>query len=383
MNLHSFIFTEKSPEKYYRHIAFWICSCLPFVILGVIAMYTKAESGHLISFLSGQASSRLPNLAIDAAFTYIVVYSFIPLYQRNRITFLLVSRILGLTILAFIVKGLLWYSNMIFVSDYEKKIMGAWFLLTNFFNDGCIMRCCLFLACKMLKNYFIRSEEKIGILRENATAELQLLKAQVHPHFLFNTLNNIYSFSLKRSPVAASLVLKLSDTLRYMITECEAALVPLDKELKMLVDYAGLESVRYGNRINISININGNTADKVIAPLLLIPLVENSFKHGASQMLDEPWIKLDINVDGNSLGFRVRNNKPLRNVLQEGRNGIGLKNVQKRLSLLYPQNHELKISNSPHEFEVFLNVPLSVQQVNVPENNMSDYSNLTIAYGNR
>jgi LytS/YehU family sensor histidine kinase len=196
-------------------------------------------------------------------------------------------------------------------------------MITNFFNDGALMRCGLFLGCQTLKNYYLRSEEKAGILRENATAELQLLKAQVHPHFLFNTLNNIYSFSLSRSPFAASLVLKLSDTLRYMITECEAPLVPLEKELKMLNDYIGLESVRYGTRLNVEIKFEGDTDDKMIAPLLLIPLVENSFKHGTSQMLEQPWIRMIINTRENDLEFHLSNSKPEKINTQDRNNGIG------------------------------------------------------------
>ena len=117
--------------------------------------------------------------------------------------------------------------------------------------------------------------------KETANAELQLLKSEIHPHFLFNTLNNIYSSILNKSSNAKGLVIKLSDTLKYMIYDCEAPLVPLEEELKMIEDYIGLEKVRYGKRLNMEVEIKGDYRNKLIAPLLLIPFIENCFKHGA------------------------------------------------------------------------------------------------------
>ena len=164
----------------------------------------------------------------------------------------------------------------------------------HFIINGPPVICAIFLTVKMLKNYYLKMQEKTSIIKESADAELQLLKAQIHPHFLFNTLNNIYSFNLDKSPLAADLVLKLSHTLKYMVNDCEAALVPLDKELKMLQDYIGLEKVRYGKRLKITADITGDSKNKLITPLLMIPFVENSFKHGASKMLEHPWIRMQI-----------------------------------------------------------------------------------------
>ncbi len=383
MSLRSFLFTERIPQKYVRHIAFWICSFLPFFLMGFIVIYSKHVHIDAAQFFTNQLYW-FPNLLMDMVFTYTVAYYVIPSYQKNRRISLLVSRLLVLIFITFILKAMYWYSGGNFYHNSDKFWVSSWFMITTFFNEGALMRCGLFLGCQMLKNYYIRSEEKAGILRENATAELQLLKAQVHPHFLFNTLNNIYSFSLNRSPFAASLVLKLSDTLRYMITECESPLVPLEKELKMLNDYIGLESVRYGSRLNVEIKFEGDTDDKMIAPLLLIPLVENSFKHGTSQMLDQPWIKMTINISENNLDFNLSNSKPEKiNAQERNNNGIGLRNVQKRIQLLYPLQHEFKIENSTNAFNVFIRVPLHHLKV---VNNTASFNNipdLTLAYDNR
>lgn len=358
MNLHDFLFTKKVPGKYLRHIAFWVCSLLPFLVMSFISTTMKSSRGEAASIWLYQLW-KLPNIIIDMGFTYSVVYFFIPSYFHNRRVRPLLRKIFIVLLLAFIAKSYLWYFNDSKIySDPKRFWLSTWFLIINFLNDGSIMRCTMFLICKMLKNFYLKTEEKFSITKENATAELQLLKAQVHPHFLFNTLNNIYSFSLRRSPLAASLVLKLLDTLRYMITRCQAPLVPLNEELKVLEDYIGLESVRYGDRISIVRNFALDTGNRGIAPLLLIPLVENSFKHGTSQMLDKPWINIETSINNDSLHFQIKNGKPETVPGNDGKNGIGLKNVRKRLSLLYPTQHQLVIRNSANEYEVMLQIPL-------------------------
>jgi LytS/YehU family sensor histidine kinase len=194
---------------------------------------------------------------------------------------------------------------------------------------------------------------------------MQLLKAQVHPHFLFNTLNNIYSFAIQKSTDTGNLVLKLSDTLKYMLNECDVPFVAVSKEIKMIYDYIGLEKVRYGSRLDLKIEMKGEYKNKLIVPLLLIPFIENCFKHGASKMLKHPWIKMLIIIKENDLFMEVSNNKPSAAVAPNSKSGIGLKNVQKRLQLLYPQQHELVIKETEDEFSVKLKLPLEI----IHENN--------------
>jgi hypothetical protein len=381
MSLRDFLFTERVPQKFYRHIAFWMCSILPFFLLAIIAFYSKGAQYSLGKFLVGQLG-RFPNLLIDILFTYVVAYYCIASYRKNKNILKLITQLVYLTVAAFIAKALFWYSTVDLYHNSDNLWLTSWFMFINFFNDGCIMRCVLFLGCKMLKDYYSLSEVKMNILRENATAELQLLKSQVHPHFLFNTLNNIYSFSLNRSPLASSLVLKLSDTLRYMITECESPLVPLEKEVKMLQDYIGLETVRYGTRLNVDMTITGDPSDKRIAPLLLIPLVENSFKHGTSQMLEKPWIRINIVINETELEFRITNSKPGVPDAQNGKNGIGIKNVQKRIGLLYPNQHELKIYSAQFSFDVYIKVPLHSSKYFDAQSMNKNLSELSLTYAN-
>jgi LytS/YehU family sensor histidine kinase len=214
------------------------------------------------------------------------------------------------------------------------------------------------LAIKLLKRWYLKQKETDQLVREKINAELQLLKAQVHPHFLFNTLNNIYSFILNGSDKAPEMIKKLSSLLHYILNDCNRQRVPLDKELSMIQDYIALEQIRYGDRLNLSMHIQGTAKDKLISPLLLIPFVENSFKHGTSRMLTHPWVRLDIYIEKDFLEFKLTNNKPEYNSEPPGKKGIGLNNVKKRLQLLYPETHSLNIVESEMSYEVFMKIDL-------------------------
>ncbi len=214
------------------------------------------------------------------------------------------------------------------------------------------------LTIKYYKDWYIKQRESEILQHENKLAELLLLKAQIHPHFLFNTLNNIYSFTLTGSPQAANLVDKLSGMIDYMITEGEKPMVLVEKEIQLLKDYIGLEKVRYGNRLDMQVEINGEYKSKMIAPLLMIPFVENCFKHGASVMRGQQWIRLYINIDEDNLDFKLSNSKPMDVIDTNNKKGIGLANVQKRLQLIYPGKHLLEIESTNDTYIVHLQVSL-------------------------
>ena len=214
------------------------------------------------------------------------------------------------------------------------------------------------LTIKYYKDWYKKERESELLQRENKLAELQLLKAQIHPHFLFNTLNNIYSFTLTGSPRAADLIDKLSGMIDYITKEGEKSFVPLDKEIQLIRDYLGLEKVRYGNRLDMQVSITGNCENKVIAPLLLIPFVENCFKHGASLVRGQQWLELKIEVNDDKLVFFLANSKPFGNIATNGKKGIGLSNVQKRLDLIYPGDYSLGIESTDDSYMVQMTIRL-------------------------
>ncbi|RKD17994.1 hypothetical protein BCY91_16245 [Pelobium manganitolerans] len=191
-------------------------------------------------------------------------------------------------------------------------------------------------------------------------AELNFLKNQIHPHFLFNTLNNIYSLSLQQSSKSPFLILKLSEILRYMLYECDADRVDLKKDISILKSYIDVERVRYvDNRLDLNLNIEGDLDGLSIPPLLMLTFVENAFKHGAAEISSDAWINIDIVVKANKLTFKISNNKPTKLVEAQGEaSGIGLKNIQKRLNLTCYQHHTLKIIDEELLYAVVLNLDL-------------------------
>ncbi|GAA4907760.1 sensor histidine kinase [Mucilaginibacter defluvii] len=199
-------------------------------------------------------------------------------------------------------------------------------------------------------------------------AELDALKGQLHPHFLFNTLNNLYSLTLQNSPKSSNTVLGLSEMLRYMLYECNTDLVRLSNEVRMLKHYTELEKLRYEERLDLTFNINGNLNGLYIAPLLLLPFIENTFKHGASEKVGHNWININLSVNSNVLKIKASNSKPEQVKSDADRHfgNIGLQNVKKRLELLYPQQHNLKILDDDEAFLIVLELTLTRREQALP-----------------
>ena len=214
------------------------------------------------------------------------------------------------------------------------------------------------VAIKLIKYWYRKKIENEQLEKEKLKSELQILKGQLHPHFMFNTLNSIYALSLKRSDQTSDAILKLSHLMRYMLTECSQSVVELKKEVDVLQYYIELEKSRFNQRLDMTVNINGDLEKNKIAPLLLLPFLENSFKHGANEMIEQAWISLDLNVDDKNLKFKLINGRTPQLENNPNSAHVGLQNVKKRLHLLYPDAHELRITEDEDTFVVSLNVKL-------------------------
>jgi LytS/YehU family sensor histidine kinase len=189
-------------------------------------------------------------------------------------------------------------------------------------------------------------------------AELKLLKAQIHPHFLFNTLNNLYGLTLEKSEEAPNLVLRLSEILDYILYRCEEKYVPLSEELNNLKSYIEIEKIRYSDMLNLDLDFPDNPESLLIAPLILLPYVENSFKHGISKHSGVAFIKMKIKVFDKNLIFSIENSNTNSKQNENYTKGIGLNNVKKRLDLMYPEKYILSISNKAESFSVNLTLQL-------------------------
>lgn len=373
MKLHDFIFSNKRWHTVSRHLIFWMGW---FLFSGVAqlrftehdrATLSLGEVAQIIYFQILRSVSRLPPIFL---FGYFTVYFLVPRFAiTGKFKQLISGFLLSILVLYPITFGCAYFSQMLHINPF----IGHWPIYLYFFNSfysninftGAIPTCCLMLAIRYYKAWYIKQRKTEQLNLENIQAELQLLKAQVHPHFLFNTLNNIYSFVLTGDQRAAGLVDKLSGMIDYMRTEGENSLVPLEKEIKLIKDYVGLEKVRYGERLELNVEIRGEYQNKLIAPLLMIPFVENCFKHGVSAMRGSQWIHLTINVRGNQLDFYLSNSKPQVALMQKNKKGIGLMNVRKRLQLLYSRKHSLEINSMEDVYEAHL--ILTLQEENPSE----------------
>lgn len=220
-----------------------------------------------------------------------------------------------------------------------------------------------FFASSMMYQ-LIRDREKTDRINkeketENLKTELSLLRSQASPHFMFNVLNNMVALARKKSDLLEPSLIKLSSLMRYMIYEAEEDKVPLEKEIEYLQSYIDLQQQRFGKNVQIDLNILPQDQHYEIEPMLLIPFVENAFKHGTG-MIENARIEIDLHAKNKTLTFAVRNRyNPASEEIRDKSSGIGLANVKRRLKLLYGKKHELLISKNDHQFSVSLKLNLN------------------------
>lgn len=202
----------------------------------------------------------------------------------------------------------------------------------------------------------IKEKEAMKLQKEKLETEMKLLKSQINPHFLFNTLNNIYALSIVKSESTPDILLKLSDMLRYILYECNADRVHLANELTYIKNYIDLKKLKDSKGLNIDLNLEDGPPQYQIAPMILIPFIENAFKHSNIENLESGWIKIDLKFENNILIFKVDNTQPETSFTKDQQGGIGLKNVKRQLELLYPDKHILTITNKLKNFSISLKI---------------------------
>jgi two-component system LytT family sensor kinase len=217
----------------------------------------------------------------------------------------------------------------------------------------------LTVALKFSIDWYEQNRTLQDVQVQKLQAEVNYLRSQVNPHFLFNALNNLYALTLRKSDQAPDIVLKLSELMEYMLYESDDAFVPLEKEMRYLHNYLELEKIRQGNFADIRLTVTGEPDKCVIPPFLILPLVENAFKHGISRAVHNAYLHIDIRIAG-GLVVVIENNKlDLRKEYGSGgigdsSGGIGLVNVRRRLELLYPGRHVLRIADEAGLYRVTL-----------------------------
>lgn len=370
MNQLQFVFSDRFKWKLSRHFSFWLSWYLFQVYLYSFTpspMLTKMSFWLRIQVNAGESFVYLiPNLFLSYTLMYFVIPKMIiPAKYLNAIIMVIALIILTGGLSALVSLTIIEYMRQVYLAHHPGLITGTipktpfniqLFLAWVSGLRGSITIGGLAAAIKLMKHFYEKQQHAMLLEQEKTVAELQTLKAQLHPHFLFNTLNNIYSHTQDTAPVAADMVLGLSTLLRYILYTCDAAFVPLEKEVKMMLEYIELEKKRYGNKLEIVTQLPSSYADLQIAPLLILPFVENCFKHGTSEVLEHPWINIHISLDKHQMHLKMINGKVNNNRQNDG--GIGIENVKKRLSLLYPDKHQLSILEEEEVFVVNLTVVL-------------------------
>jgi sensor histidine kinase YesM len=216
---------------------------------------------------------------------------------------------------------------------------------------------------KLSRAWFKLLESKNNVIqleKEKVNTELLFLKMQINPHFLFNSLNNIYSLTLKKDAMAPDSILKLAEVMRYMIYESNESMVPLQKEINYINNYIDLQRLRIRDNASIVFEITGNTESWYIAPLILLVFIENGFKHGIKATIHQSFVNILIHVNNDNLHMMVENSKGvIDHVEKDTFRGLGLENVKRRLELLYPGKYELMINDTEEKYTAVLQLLLT------------------------
>lgn len=332
-----------SNTKLVNHALFWI---------GIFVFYLFSMANHdLFREQLETTTLKLPLLMVAA---YSLNYWQVPAYlNRKRYAKFALSLILVLVMLTIIYRafGYLYLDRYCDTNHPFLSLSDFPYYLLSFHFPALIMYFYLSNHSRLAENQRLAELQK-----EKAITELKYLKAQLNPHFLFNTLNNLYSFVINKSPKAADMVLQLSEILDYVLYQSQNDKVLLIEELKSIDNYIALQEIRYGNNLQVSFTKELENKRGMICPLLLLSVVENAFKHGAKPSVESPKIEIELHQTDAQIVIRVRNTKP--DIVQEKctESGIGLSNIQRQLNLTYPDKHRLSITNADTYFSLELSL---------------------------
>jgi sensor histidine kinase YesM len=346
------IFSNERKYRIKRHLLFWVFCCLYFGIVREFHPRYYKSTEHFPNLFQSLAQSFFMLLP-QVVFIYPLLYFVLPRYiftgkYIKATGWAVVLLFLQVAVSAALLLAIPWHRVFYMSQTVEifKGVTSGWLkikLACLSALQGSLAGASLAISLMLFKHFYLKNLRIQQLQKENVTAQLQILKAQVHPHFLFNTLNNIFSQTKTESPKGSKMIMGLSDMLRYILYEGQKPLVLLKQELLMIVEYINLEKSRYGNKLDVHVLTPDKTDDIYIAPLLLLPFVENCFKHGTSNMLQNPWINLSIELKETTLVMKLMNGKTSLNGNIQNIQGIGINNVSQRLNLLYKNKYDLLI----------------------------------------
>ncbi len=335
------------------HLSFW-CVYLSFFVYQIISHQRSADiDWYIVVKVVGV------QLFFALFVSYLNYFVFLPAFLKDKkvgkylAQFLIVFAIVmafRVTMGRFVVDGFTGGTGFMYTTRYVVQVV-----TTNLFIV-------IFLAMiRFAVDWFEFEARQKSVENERLTAELNFLKAQINPHFLFNTLNNLYYLAYSKSSKTTEVIAKLSQMMRYMIYDSNYPLVPLSKEIEYMENYISLERLRLNEQIPITFEVRGgNAGDFLITPLIFITFLENAFKHGVSNNNPQAWVRVSIELRADECVYCVENSK-IPSVKPEAgqKSGIGLQNVRRRLELSYPEKHRLTVEDKEDRYSVELTIKLS------------------------
>jgi len=342
------------PYSWKIHLLFWVVSIFSWFFFVLI--------------FDGEWWEPLVNKLCYLPSQMIIVYAFLyillPLiFDKQYLSFLGLLILLGYVtaVLARLTKIYIYEPAVGYILPQEtflEVIMETSHLLVQYMIWVFFLPILTIMMILILRHF--TQKAKIEMMRkEKNKAELNFLKAQLHPHFLFNTLNNLYALSIVKSPKTSDIAGKLNDIIDYMFHKCDTQSIAISEEIQLINNYIELEKIRYGDRLQISFEQNVDQSHFKIVPLMLLSLIENAFKHGASKDPENPIIKIKIKLENERLQCHIFNTvaKNEGTDLSKKNNGIGIQNVRRQLEILYPKNSVFHIKDEAKQFEVYLEIP--------------------------
>jgi two-component system LytT family sensor kinase len=339
----SYITPSSTRRRILYHVLFWIA----LYILDVLIFGFGYENlDHFVLLV-------LAEVPPQVLLAYSVMYWIIPRYVKQK-RFL--ESLFFLTVI-FIFSGFVGHLLFFALNLYEANIaIGD---IPKIFVRGfyALLHGSIAIAIKLIKMWYENERRVSEMEKSKLESELKMLRDQVNPHFMFNTLNNLYGLIGKNPIHAQESVLRLSRIMHHMLHESGQSLISMQQEIRCIRDYIELEKLRYPGNLSISLNVHEEVNNLAIVPLTIFPFVENSFKHGASEMIKDAWINVDFSIFRNSFVFKIENGKGPS--LSSRQSGIGLNNVKRRLELIYGEDHSLQIIDGAETFLVILKIGLS------------------------
>lgn len=332
------------------HTLYWTL----FVVIGSLVFSFRQNFPYNFFLLNF-----LVHLPVFLLFTYGVIYYLVPsILLKGKYFNFFAGLILAACTSAFL---RILISKYVYYNLFIPQVLhpGKWISLDIYFLNliWVLAPAIVFAMFKYYRNWMNSQIIANEAERKQLSSELQVLKAQLNPHFLFNTFNNLYVLALQKSDKTPVVISKMSDLFHYILYECNSVEVPLSKEIKLITDYIQLEQLRYSDRLSIIFEKEIDQPEFPIPPMLLYTFVENCFKHGCSNDPGQPWINLLIRVHKNHFEFEASNSLPSANPTKKGvSRGVGLSNITRRLELIYPKNHHLEIRKDDDEFFVRLQI---------------------------